>query len=246
MAAPIASFAGKRVLVTGGASGIGRAIVDRMIADKAHVIALDKNEGSLKKLQETSPSVQTVACDVQNWNETKKLVQSIGPVEHLVNNAGIFSFVPFMQIEEEDFDRLYSINLKSVISISQAVAANMMDNNIKGSIVNVSSLSSQLATMGLALYGSSKGALSNLTKVMAVELGIGGIRVNAVCPAFVDTHMTHSTLNEEQIKKILKRSINRRLIKPQEVADLTAFLLSPNAAMINGQSVFIDGGFSVM
>ena len=100
--------------------------------------------------------------------------------------------------------------------------------------------------MGLALYGSSKGALSNLTKTMALELGIAGIRVNAICPGFVDTPMTHNTLNEEQIKKILRRSINRRLIKPEEVADLTAFLLGPQAAMINGQSVFIDGGFSVI
>ena len=90
-----------KILVT----GIGRAIVDRMVSEKANVVVLDRNGESLKKLQEALPTVQTATCDVQDWNDTRKTVQSLGPVDHLVNNAGIFSFIPFMQIEEKDFDR---------------------------------------------------------------------------------------------------------------------------------------------
>ena len=96
------------------------------------------------------------------------------------------------------------------------------------------------------MYGSSKAAVSNLTKTMALELGAAGIRVNAICPGMVDTSMTSSTVTDKEISNMLRRSIIRRLIKPQEIADLVTFLLGPNSAMINGQSIFIDGGLSAI
>jgi L-xylulose reductase len=238
------SFLGKRILVTGGATGIGRAIVDKLVADKASVTVIDRKKEALASLKKDLPSVSTHECDVGNWKEARALVQSVGPVDHLVNNAGVITFAPLLQIQEEDVDHIFNINLKSVINISQVVAAAMIEKKIPGSIVNVSSMSSQLASGGMLLYGGTKGAVNNVTKTMALELGRFGIRVNAICPAFVDTDMTRSTNMGDKVQYILKRAAIRRLVKPEEVADLTLFLLSSNSAMITGQSVFIDGGFT--
>ncbi|CAG7827025.1 unnamed protein product [Allacma fusca] len=240
-----ATFAGKRVLVTGGALGIGRAIVDRLVQDNAIVTALDVNETALKELKQSLPKVNAIQCDVSKWADTKSIVKSIGPVDHLVNNAGIGKRHPLLKITEGDFNQTFDINVKAVINITQTVVQAMIADKIQGSIVNVSSVSSVRATKDLLLYSATKAALSNITKTMALELGRAGIRVNAVCPAPVDTPlMVGLAPTPEALPLMYSRNCIRRLIKPDEVADLVLFLLSDKAAMITGENVFIDAGYT--
>jgi L-xylulose reductase len=240
-----ASFAGKRVLVTGGAKGIGRAIVNRLAQDNAIVTALDVSESALQELKTSLPKVNAIQCDVSKWGSTKSIVQSIGPIDHLVNNAGIGTTRSLLKITEEDYNQIFDINVKAVINITQTVVQAMIANKIQGSVVNVSSVSSERATKDLLLYSATKAALSNITKTMALEMGRTGIRVNAVCPAPVDTPLMRGLApSPEALPLMYSRNCIRRLIKPDEVADLVLFLLSDKAAMITGQNVFIDGGYT--
>ncbi|CAG7826926.1 unnamed protein product [Allacma fusca] len=240
-----ASFAGKRVLVTGGTMGIGRAIVDRLAKDNAIVTVLDVNETALKELKQSLPKVNTVQCDVSKWADTKTIVQSIGPVDHLVNNAGIGIKRSLLKITEEDFNQIFNVNVKAAINITQTVVQAMIANKIQGSVVNMSSAASERVTQDLLLYSASKATICNVTKTMALEMGSAGIRVNAVCPSFVDTLMIMEMVpSPEALPFLYSRNCIRRLIKPDEVADLVLFLLSDKAAMITGENVFIDGGFT--
>ncbi|CAG7826927.1 unnamed protein product [Allacma fusca] len=241
-----ATFAGKRVLVTGGAMGIGRAIVDRLAKDDAIVTVLDVNETALKELKQSLPNVNAIYCDVSKWEDTKSIVQSIGPVDHLVNNAGIGKRHALLTITEEDFNQTFDTNLKAVINITQTVVQTMIANKIQGSVVNVSSAASERVTQDLLLYSASKAAVSNVTKTMAWELGSAGIRVNAVCPGVVDTLMLMGSVpSPEDVPLMYSRNCIRRLIKPDEVADLVLFLLSDKAAMITGENAFVDGGYTI-
>ncbi|CAG7730640.1 unnamed protein product, partial [Allacma fusca] len=172
-------------------------------------------------------------------------VQSIGPVDHLVNNAGVCRTRSLLKITEQDFNQTFDINVKAVINISQTVVQAMIANKIQGSVVNVSSMASERATKDLLIYSSTKAAVSSITKTMALEMGRAGIRVNAVCPGIVDTPMMLGLVpSPEAVPILYSRNSIRRLIKPDEIADLILFLLSDKAAMITGENVFIDGGYT--
>ncbi|ODM89043.1 L-xylulose reductase [Orchesella cincta] len=240
------SFAGKRVLITGGAGGIGRQIVQRFHDDGAIVLALDKDSDAIEQLQKELPNVTAVTVDVADWNETKKAIEAFGAIDHVVNNAAILIPQYFMEITKEMADLHFNVNALACINVVQTAAKGMMERGSGGSIVNITSIESTGATAGFSMYSSAKIALEMITKSMSVELGRHNIRANCVSPNGIDGDGMVKISDPRitaAVENLFRRNTIKRLIAPNEVADLVMFLLSPLSAMITGETVVIDGGF---
>ncbi|KAI4496139.1 hypothetical protein M0802_008006 [Mischocyttarus mexicanus] len=158
------SFEGKRILVTGAGQGIGKDLALRLSKYKAEVIALSKTKENLNQLFIEDSKIVPVCVDLNDWNATRKAIEDILPIDLLVNNAGVARLSPFLDATEEDFNLIFNINVKAIMNVSQVVAKNMIERNVGGSIVNVSSQASQAALKDHAVYCSSKGAVDMLTK----------------------------------------------------------------------------------
>ena len=240
------SFTGKRVLITGAGRGIGRALALRVAACGGHVIALSRTQAHLDTLKAECPSVETVACDLTDWEATRAAVEALGPVHCLVNNAGILIFEPFLEARKETLDNIFDVNLKAVINVSQVVARGMVARGEGGVIVNMSSQLGRTTKPGGAFYCASKAALDHLTRVMTLELGPHGIRVNCVSPTVVETDMTKFVWdNPERAAASLKRIPLGRFASVEDVVNATLFLLSDRASLISGVTMPVDGGGSI-
>jgi len=241
-------FAGRRVLITGAGKGLGYALVQKFHDHGAMVFALDRHKKSLESLKDEFRNVTTVCVDLRDWDETRRLVKAIAPIDHLVNNAAESQTSYFQEIAPEQIDELFNINFKAVVNVSQTVVKGLMSGNkTRGAtIVNISSVFDTTPSKGISMYSSSKAALLMLTKSMALELGDHGIRVNCISPA--PTAMLHEMFvspNAEIIKEtqqVLDRQVIKRPVQPAEVADMVLFLSSPMSSMITGSSIPVDGG----
>ena len=240
------SFAGKRVLVTGAERGIGRAIALRVVACGGHVIALSLNQTNLDTLKAECPSVETVACDLTDWEATRAAVEALGPVHCLVNNAGVTNHRPFLVATEEDYDKTFDVNLKAALNVSQVVARGMVARGEGGAIVNISSVASTKPVLDNAVYCASKAALDHLMRVMTLELGPNGIRVNCVNPIVVlSTEMGRKAFADAaKADRVLKAIPLGRPAEVEDVVNAVLFLLSDRAALISGVTLPVDGGFT--
>jgi len=239
------SFSGKRILITGGGQGIGRQLVQRFYDDGATVFTIDKNPETIKELKKALPNVTAEIADLSDWDGTRKVVESFGVIDHLVNNAGIFISQPFLDVSKDAFTAQIGVNLGAMINVSQVVAKGLIGAGRGGSIVNVASIASKQGnSLGGTVYAATKAGVANLTKSMAIELGPHNIRVNAVSPGMVDTPLLQKTLddNDQYMDAAMQRCVIKRFIKPNDIADLVAFLLSPLSAMIAGDNILIDAG----
>ncbi|XP_014237482.1 L-xylulose reductase [Trichogramma pretiosum] len=240
------SFEGKRILVTGAGQGIGRETALRLSKFKGTVIALSKTQKNLDSLVKEDPRIQTVCADLGDWAATRRAVKSVLPIDLLVNNAGIARLDPFLTAKPEDFDDTFNVNLKSIMNVSQVVAADMVARKVPGSIVNLSSQASLVAITDHATYCASKAALDMLTKVMALELGPHNIRVNTVNPTLVLTAMGRAHWSDPAKANSLRVKIPLgRFAEPEEVVDSIVFLLSDKSSMTTGTGVTIDGGYTI-
>ncbi|XP_036138402.1 L-xylulose reductase isoform X1 [Monomorium pharaonis] len=183
------SFEGKRILVTGAGQGIGRDLALRLSKYKGQVFALSKTKEHLDSLIAVDPKIQPICVNLRDWDATKKAVQSILPIDLLVNNAAVACLSPFLDITPEEFDLTFDVNVKAVLNVSLVVAKSIIERKSGGNIVNISSQAAQAALKDHTIYCSSKGALHMLTKAMALELGPHNIRVNSVGPTVVLTEM---------------------------------------------------------
>ena len=240
------TFAGKRVLVTGAGKGIGRVTVKLLAERGAEVIALSRNAEDLKSLAEET-GCAAIACDLADLAATRAAAEEALPVDLLVNNAGTTVLQPFLESTLEDFDHVMNVNAKAPMVIAQVVAKDMIARGLKdGAIVNVSSNAAFFGVPDHAAYCASKCALDGLTRVMAIELGPKGIRVNSVNPTVTLTPMAVKAWSDPQKAAAMQARIPMgRFVEPAEVAEVVLFLLTPAAAMVNGQSLAVDGGFKV-
>ncbi|ODM87799.1 L-xylulose reductase, partial [Orchesella cincta] len=232
------------VLITGGAGGLGRGLVQRFHDDGAVVLALDKDSDAIEQLQKELPNVTAVTVDVADWNETKKAIEAFGAIDHVVNNAAILIPQYFMEITKEMADLHFNVNALACINVVQTAAKGMMERGSGGSIVNITSIESTGATAGFSMYSSAKIALEMITKSMSVELGRHNIRANCVSPNGIDGDGMVKISDPRitaAVENLFRRNTIKRLIAPNEVADLVMFLLSPLSAMITGETVVIDG-----
>ncbi|KAK9499224.1 hypothetical protein O3M35_002301 [Rhynocoris fuscipes] len=237
------SLKGKRVLVTGAGQGIGRALAKKLADCQANVTAISKTESELISLKSESPSINIITKDVTS-TDIKELVTNLGPFDCLVNNAAVALLEPFLDATESSFDTSFDINVKAPLRISQAVSKQMIQHNIKGSIVNISSQASKVALRDHVVYCATKAAIDAMTRVMALELGEYGIRVNTVNPTVVMTNMGRIGWSDpNKAKPLLDRIPLHRFAEVEEVVNTILFLLSDEASFINAVTLPIDGGF---
>ncbi|GAV07731.1 hypothetical protein RvY_17538 [Ramazzottius varieornatus] len=237
-------FSGRRVLVTGSGRGIGHGLVCRLAELYAEVFALTRSDSGIETLQRLQlPNVHPVQCDLEDWEATRKTVESIMPVDLLINNAGIFIGKSFLQTKQLSFDRTMSINVKAVINVSQVVAKSMIERQYPGSIVNVSSVAAIRAIEDHSAYSASKAALDAITRVMAVELGAHKIRVNGVNPTVILTDMGRQGWSDPaKANPLLDKIPLHRFGEVEEVVSCILFLLSDQAKFVSGAHLPIDGG----
>jgi glucose 1-dehydrogenase len=244
----------KIAIVTGAAGGIGYAIAERFLREKATVVIADFDaEKGEKAARDLTPlgEVRFIKTDVGNRLDAHNLVaatlEAYGDIDVLVNNAGIVHGADFLDLKEEDFDRVLKVNLKGSFLVGQAVARVMVDKvkagGAAGSIVNMSSINAVFAIATQVPYSISKGGVSQLTKVMALSLAPYGIRVNAIGPGSIMTEMLASVNSDPAAKaRILSRTPMGRVGQPSEIASVAAFLASDDASYITGQTIYADGG----
>lgn len=247
------SLEGRVAVVTGGARGIGRAIVAQLAGLGANVIIgdmlLDVAEKTAEEIS-TAAGKKIIAVNV-NVTDTKsagelidRAVKEFGKVDILVNNAGITRDTLIMRMDESDWDAVLDVNLKGVFNCSKAVVRPMMKQRY-GRIVNISSVSGQAGQAGQTNYSASKAGVIGFTKALAREVASRQITVNAVAPGFIPTALTND-LPDDLKHYILTATPAGRMGKPEEVAAAVAFLASEEAAYINGQVLAVDGGMVMM
>lgn len=242
---------GRVVVVTGGAQGIGEACVRRLVQDGAAValwdLADDAGRQLAQALNAAGGQVLYQHCNVALKAEVDAALAAtlarFGHVDGLVNNAGIFKAAPFLDITEADWDAVIAVNLKGSFLVGQAVAREMVGQQ-RGAIVNMSSVNGTLTVPGIASYNASKGAINQLTRVMALSFADQGVRVNAVAPGTIATELAKGAVltSDEARARIMSRTPMKRLGEPGEIADVVAFLLSDAASYMTGEIVVVDGG----
>ena len=245
---------GKIAIVTGAAGGIGYAIAERFLQDKATVIIADFDaDKGAKAVAALSPlgKVTFQKTDVGSQADVDALVADTiaahGGIDVLVNNAGIVHGAEFLDLTEADFDRVLRVNLKGSFLVGQAVARFMVERvkegGTAGSIVNMSSVNAVFAIATQVPYSISKGGVNQLTKVMALALAPYNIRVNAIGPGSIATEMLASVNSDAAARhRVLSRTPLGRVGQPSEIAAVAAFLASDDASYITGQTIYADGG----
>lgn len=237
---------GKTVVVTGGSSGIGKAVAHAFSKEGCNVAVCGRNKEKLKNMKKEfgdSPlfvkSVDVIRNDeLQSF--AKDVEQLYGRIDIWVNNAGMSDPMPFENASEEDFYRLIDINLKSVF-FGSAIAAKVMRKVGSGVIINTSSFTSLMPTAGKALYGATKAAIDNLTRSMAAELAADHIRVVSIIPGYIQTEMTQDNINRNN-DWLVSNIAAKRLGVPADLAEAYVFLASKAASYITGIALPVSGG----
>ncbi|PZO79088.1 MAG: dehydrogenase [Mesorhizobium amorphae] len=243
---------GRRALVSGAARGIGRAIAERFLREGARVVISDIADGSAAAGELSAlGEARFVRADVAKATDCTGLVEetvaALSGLDILVNNAGISFGAPFLDLSEEDFDRVLGVNLKGAFLLSQAAArvmAKAVDGGGRaGSIVNMSSINAQVSIPEQVAYSVSKGGINQLTRSTALALAPWGIRVNAIGPGSIDTDML-ATVNADAgaRNRMLSRTPLGRIGTVDEIASVAAFLASDDAAYVTGETIYVDGG----
>ena len=247
---------GKVAIVTGGAQGIGRACVERLASEGAKVIAADTQDTQGNRLADAlskkGQSVRFVHANVTERLDMRNLVaaavEAYGRLDVLVTCAGMFEVTPFLDLDEETFDKVMDVNLKGTFLAAQCAAKQMVrqleaGEGPPGAIVTVTSVNAWFGLPGSAAYATSKGGVMQLTKSMAMALADHGIRVNAVGPGTIETKMSEAVTSDLEMRdRVLARTPLGRLGKPEEIAAVAAWLASDQASYITGQTVYADGG----
>jgi NAD(P)-dependent dehydrogenase (short-subunit alcohol dehydrogenase family) len=244
-------------IVTGAGQGIGEACAVRLAREGAKVIVADVNDEAGKAVAEnirkSGGTAVFVDCDVSEkldvHNLIAKALEVHGRIDVLVNNAGVVDDVAFLDLPEEEFDRILGTNLKGAFLAGQATARQMVkqgprkEGGSTGAIVNMSSVNAVFALPDHVAYSVSKGGLAQLTKAMAIALAPHGVRVNAVGPGTIETPLIAAVVKDEAFrKKVLSRTSLGRVGRPEEVAAIVAWLASDEASYVTGTTVYADGG----
>jgi len=238
------NFTGKKVLVTGAGKGIGRALSTALWKGKAEVYALSRTQADLDSLLLECPGIHCICVDLLDLSSVAKLEELPNDVTLLANNAGYAKLESFLEVTEESYDKVMDINVKSMLFVSQIIAKKMISNKTGGSIVNVSSQASMTALPLHTSYCTSKGAVDQLTRMMALELGPYQIRTNAVNPTVVLTDMGKIAWSDPKTGDPMKNRIPQgKFAEVEDVVHAIMYLLSNKSDMINGVTLPIDGGF---
>jgi 2-keto-3-deoxy-L-fuconate dehydrogenase len=243
-------LAGKSVVITSAAQGIGRATALAMVAEGASVIATDINLPLLQDLGRQSPAISVHRVDVTNQSEIDAFATTINTPDVLFNCSGYVHAGTILEVNDKDWDFAFDLNVRAHYRMMRAFTPGWLAMG-KASVINMASLASSVKGVpNRFLYGTSKAAVIGMTKAMAADYLTKGIRVNAICPGTVDTPSLHERMRatgdyEAAHKAFIARQPMGRLGVPEEIAALVVYLASDESGFITGQAINIDGGWSV-
>ena len=237
---------GKTAIVTGGSAGIGKAIAAEFVDRGASVVIANRTEETGRATAEEL-GCSFIQCDVSSYESVESLVEQTvdahGGLDVLVNNAGIGLTGTVESTSLEEWHRLLAINLNGVVYGTRAAMPHLRAS--AGSVLNVASVFGLVGGPETAAYATAKGAVVNFTRTTAVDYADAGVRVNSICPGFVETEMTASELNDDSFYEfVLSQTPIGRIAEPEEIAEPAAFLVSDKASYITGVNLPIDGGWT--
>lgn len=237
----------KVAIVTGASSGLGEAIAKMFLKEGAKVVLSDINEYA--NLESLGENALLFKADVSKKEEVENLVnfavEKFNTLDVMVNNAGIAVGSSIFDLEEDLWQKTIDINLKGVMLGTKFAAKYMRENNIKGSIINISSIAGSIGFQNSVAYCSSKGGVSQLTKAAGVELAPYGIRVNAIAPGYIKTNMTKFVYEDEAVNKEIEKSTPAgKMGEPDDIAYGAVYLAGEESKFVIGATLFIDGGFT--
>ena len=246
---PSMSLNGRKALITGASSGIGLGCAVALAEAGAHVCLSARNSKNLNKVVETIQAkgfnAEAITLDVSDVKASQEVILTNGPFDVLVNSAGLAHHTPSKDTNEEDFDEVMNVNLRGAYFLTQAVAKSLIQNKKPGSLINISSQMGHVGGIDRAVYSASKHAVEGFTKAMAIEWGPYNIRVNTICPTFIRTPLTQSTLDSPKHRSWIEAKIKLgRVGKVEDIMGAVVFLASDASAMVTGSALMVDGGWT--
>ena len=244
------NFKNKFVLVTGAGKGLGKACSIALAEAGAHVIAISRTESDLdtleKDIKKIKGKITKIVCDVTNYEDLVKKINIINKIDVLINNAGTNIPELFKEVKQASLNYLINLNLKAAFNVAQLVVKKMLKNKIKdGAIVHMSSQLGHVSMEGRSVYSMTKFGIEGLTRGMSLELAKSNIRVNAVCPTYVETQLVKKVFKNKKLKKlVLSRIPMGKTATEADIATAVCFLASSAASMITGTSLLVDGGLT--
>lgn len=240
---------GKRALVTGAGRGIGRGIAVALADAGAEVFAAARTNAEIDELataiNKSGGTAHALELDVMDTAASQKAVVEHGPFDILVNNAGGNRPADLVDTTEEDYDAVTDLNVRAAIFLAQAVAKDLIDKDKPGSIINISSQMGHVGGPKRTVYCATKHAIEGATKAMAWELGSHGIRVNTICPTFIETPMTAHMLDDAEFKSFVESKIALgRIGQVEDIMGAAVFLASDASSLVTGSSLMVDGGWT--
>ena len=248
-AIPSSRLDGRRALITGAGRGLGFACAAAIAAAGAEVIMVSRSADELEeaagKIYREGGQARAAVLDVCDITKTAEWIAAQGPFDILVNNAGTNRPGPFLEARVEDYDAVFALNVRATYFVAQAAARQMVAAGRPGSIINMSSQMGHVGAAARTAYCASKHALEGMTKAMAAELGPYQIRVNTLCPTFIETPLTRGFLEDEGFRTAVLAKIKLgRLGKPEDVMGAVVFLASDASALMTGSALMLDGGWT--
>lgn len=239
----------KRVLISGSSRGIGASIAEYLALNGARVTLVARNESELvqlcDKLNGLGGSVDFIALDITDLSAVNNSRINHEKFDVLINNAGTNNPMPFKDVTEKVYDEIINLNNKASYFLTQSVVKNMISSGTCGSIINISSQMGHVGAKNRSVYCMSKFALEGMTKALAVELAPHKIRVNTVCPTFIETPMTKGFFEDENFRtEVLGKIKAGRLARPEDLFGAISLLASDASQMMTGSSIMIDGGWT--
>ena len=249
MSPPSFRLDGKHALITGGGRGIGAAAADIFAQAGAAVTLCARSLGEVEarayEIRQAGFEAEAFALDVGDIKAMQGEIAARGPFDILLNNAGTNRIRPITEVTEEDYDAVLNLNLKAALFVAQAVARGLLAAGKPGSIINVSSQMGHVGGAGRSLYSASKFGLEGLTRCMAIDLAKHGIRVNTICPTFIDTELTRPILDMPGTRDhVLSRIKFGRLGRMDELSGALLLLASDASSLMTGSSLMVDGGWT--
>lgn len=240
---------GRRAVITGAGRGIGLACAVALAEQGAHVSLLSRNEVELADavgaIEAEGGSAEAVVLDVTDRKAVVEVIAATAPFDILVNNAGTNRPRPFVEVTEDDLDAILQLNFKAAFHVAQCVVRQLLAAGRPGSIINMSSQMGHVGAANRSVYCASKHAMEGMTKAMAVELGASGIRVNSICPTFIETPLTEAYFRDESFRNdVLGKIKLGHLGRVEDVMGAVVFLASDASLLVTGTALKVDGGWT--